>query len=57
MASFIKQFLGGPSDVDIESLQEENAYLKEKVKELESTISELTVNALNEFIFSYRRVK
>ncbi|KAI8915709.1 hypothetical protein EDD86DRAFT_196677 [Gorgonomyces haynaldii] len=39
---YIKQFLGGPADIDIEALRNENAELKRKVEELQQKIDELT---------------
>ncbi|KAJ3285991.1 hypothetical protein BCR33DRAFT_296936 [Rhizoclosmatium globosum] len=39
---FIKQFLGGPGDVDVEALKHENDELKKRVEELQSRIDELT---------------
>ncbi|KAI9209412.1 uncharacterized protein BJ171DRAFT_408299, partial [Polychytrium aggregatum] len=39
---FIKQFLGGPSDVDVEALRAENDELKRKVEELQQRLDELT---------------
>ncbi|RKO90384.1 hypothetical protein BDK51DRAFT_31134, partial [Blyttiomyces helicus] len=42
---FIKQFLGGPSDVDVEALRHENDELKRKVEELQAKIDELTAQA------------
>ncbi|KAJ3292994.1 hypothetical protein HK104_004839 [Borealophlyctis nickersoniae] len=39
---FIKQFLGGPSDVDVEALRHENEELKRKVDELQQKLDELT---------------
>ena len=40
--SYLKQFLGGPSDVDVEALKHENDDLKRKVEELQARIDELT---------------
>ncbi|KAJ3027002.1 UNVERIFIED_CONTAM: hypothetical protein HDU68_004660 [Siphonaria sp. JEL0065] len=39
---FIKQFLGGPGDVDVEALKHENDELKKRVEELQARIDELT---------------
>ncbi|KAJ3393105.1 hypothetical protein HDU84_002782 [Entophlyctis sp. JEL0112] len=39
---FIKQFLGGPGDVDVEALKHENEELKRRVEELQARIDELT---------------
>lgn len=39
---FIKQFLGGPGDLDVEALKAENEELKRRVEELEQKINELT---------------
>ncbi|KAI8921709.1 hypothetical protein BC831DRAFT_476032 [Entophlyctis helioformis] len=39
---YVKQFLGGPSDVDTEALRHENEELKRKVEELQARIDELT---------------
>lgn len=38
---FIKQFLGSPQGVNYESLQKENAALKEEVSSLEGRVQEL----------------
>ncbi|ORY87346.1 hypothetical protein LY90DRAFT_340077, partial [Neocallimastix californiae] len=35
---FIKQFLGGPSEIDIEALKAENDELRRKVEELEAEL-------------------
>ena len=40
---YLKQFLGGPSDVDVEALKHENDDLKRKVEELQARIDELTL--------------
>ncbi|KAJ3411501.1 hypothetical protein HDV05_002109 [Chytridiales sp. JEL 0842] len=42
---FIKQFLGGPSDVDVEALKNENEELKRRVEELQTKIDELSNNS------------
>ncbi|KAI8812880.1 hypothetical protein BJ742DRAFT_768004 [Cladochytrium replicatum] len=39
---FIKQFLGGPSDLDVDALRRENEELKRKVQELEARLEEIT---------------
>ncbi|KAJ3266798.1 hypothetical protein HDU77_010179 [Chytriomyces hyalinus] len=39
---FIKQFLGGPGDVDLEALKHENEELKKRVDELQARVEELT---------------
>lgn len=44
--SYIKQFLGGPSDVDFEAIKLENEELKRKVEELEAKIDELTSSVI-----------
>ena len=50
LRSFIKKFLGSPSDTDIDSLRNENETLKEKIKEMEKKIvdiqAEVTLNSL-----------
>jgi cell division septum initiation protein DivIVA len=38
---FIKTFLSGSKDVDIEAIQAENHELKQKVEDLESKLAEL----------------
>ncbi|KAG5461134.1 MAG: hypothetical protein BJ554DRAFT_6720, partial [Olpidium bornovanus] len=38
---YIKQFLGGPSEVDVEALRNENAELKFKVAEVEDQLAQL----------------
>ncbi len=43
--SYLKQFLGGPSDIDVEALKHENDDLKKKVEELQARIDELTAAA------------
>ncbi|OUM58898.1 hypothetical protein PIROE2DRAFT_33712, partial [Piromyces sp. E2] len=35
---FIKQFLGGPSEIDIEALKAENEELRRKVEDLEAEL-------------------
>ncbi|KAL3901190.1 MAG: hypothetical protein SGCHY_000792 [Lobulomycetales sp.] len=42
---FIKQFLGSPSEVDVEALREENEQLKQKVVELKASLEELSSTA------------
>ena len=48
--SFIKKFLGAPSDTDIDTLRNENETLKEKIKEMEKKIvdiqAEVPINSL-----------
>lgn len=44
--SYLKQFLGGPSDIDVEALKHENDDLKKKVEELQARIDELTAAAV-----------
>ncbi|KAI8853111.1 hypothetical protein BC829DRAFT_367957 [Chytridium lagenaria] len=44
---FIKQFLGGPSDVDVEALRHENDELRRRVDELQLKIEELTTQRSN----------
>ncbi|KAJ3219753.1 hypothetical protein HDU67_009565 [Dinochytrium kinnereticum] len=44
---FIKQFLGGPSDVDVEALKHENEELRRRVDELQLKIEELTSQRSN----------
>ncbi|KAJ3037930.1 hypothetical protein HDV00_001209 [Rhizophlyctis rosea] len=39
---YIKQFLGGPSGVDVEALRQENEELKKRVEELQAKVDELT---------------
>jgi phage shock protein A len=52
--SYLKQFLGGPSDVDIETLKHENEDLKRKVEELQQRIEELTAEKVGyTFFFSW----
>lgn len=38
---YIKQFLGGPSEVDVEALRNENVELKARVAELEDQIAQV----------------
>jgi len=38
--SFIKQFLGGPSEIDIEALKAENDELRRKVEDLEAELAQ-----------------
>ncbi|TPX38122.1 hypothetical protein SmJEL517_g00355 [Synchytrium microbalum] len=38
---FIKQFLGGPSNVDVEALKHENEDLRRKVDELQARLDEV----------------
>jgi hypothetical protein len=40
--SYIKQFLGGPSEIDTEALKLENEELKSRVEELQAKIEQLT---------------
>ncbi|KAJ3100824.1 hypothetical protein HDU96_010203 [Phlyctochytrium bullatum] len=42
---FVKQFLGGPSDIDVEALKHENEELKKRVEELQAKIDELSARA------------
>ena len=42
LQSYIKQFLGGASEIDVEALKHENEELKHKVEELQARIEELT---------------
>ncbi|KAI8818732.1 uncharacterized protein EV422DRAFT_163072 [Fimicolochytrium jonesii] len=37
---YVKQFLGGPSDVDVEALKSENEELRRKVEELQQRLDE-----------------
>jgi hypothetical protein len=37
----LKQFLGGPSEIDVEALKHENDDLKRKVEELQNRIDEI----------------
>ncbi|KXS19300.1 hypothetical protein M427DRAFT_53243 [Gonapodya prolifera JEL478] len=39
---YVKQFLGGPSDIDVEAIKAENDELKRRVRELELKVEELT---------------
>ncbi|KAJ3308225.1 hypothetical protein HDU76_004060, partial [Blyttiomyces sp. JEL0837] len=39
---FIKQFLGGPSDIDVEALKHENEELRKRVEEMQARIEELS---------------
>lgn len=39
--SFIKQFLGGPSSLDVEALKHENEDLRRKVDELQARLDEM----------------
>ncbi|KAJ3050741.1 hypothetical protein HK097_008263 [Rhizophlyctis rosea] len=39
---YIKQFLGGPSGVDVEALRQENEELKKRVEELQAKVDELS---------------
>lgn len=41
--SFIKQFLGSPSEVDVEALRHENEQLKHKVEELQTRLDEASL--------------
>ncbi|KAJ1562449.1 hypothetical protein HK405_012034 [Cladochytrium tenue] len=41
---FIKQFLGGPSDVDVDALKRENEDLRRRVDELQAQVEQLSVN-------------
>eukprot|EP00842_Homolaphlyctis_polyrhiza_P002724 jgi/Hompol1/3452/HPOL_001584-RA len=43
--TYIKQFLGGPSEIDTEALKHENEELKRKVEELQARIDETTAVA------------
>jgi hypothetical protein len=45
----LKQFLGGPSDIDVEALKHENEDLKRKVEELQARIDQL----LEKSVISY----
>ncbi|TPX44190.1 hypothetical protein SeLEV6574_g04638 [Synchytrium endobioticum] len=38
---FVKQFLGGPSSVDVEALKHENEDLRRRVDELQTRLDEL----------------
>lgn len=38
---YIKQFLGSPQGIDVESLQKENETMKEQITQLESRLAEL----------------
>lgn len=38
---YIKQFLGSPNGIDVDSLQKENEELKEQVTQLEARVTEL----------------
>lgn len=38
---YVKQFLGSPNGVDVESLQKENEEMKEQVEALENRVAEL----------------
>ncbi|KND02503.1 uncharacterized protein SPPG_02962 [Spizellomyces punctatus DAOM BR117] len=38
---YVKQFLGGPSDVDVEALRNENEELRRKVEELQQRLDEI----------------
>lgn len=38
---YIKQFLGSPNGIDVESLQKENEEMKEQIQVLEGRIAEL----------------
>jgi hypothetical protein len=40
--SFIKQFLGSPSEIDVEALRMENEGLKAKVEELQLNLDSLS---------------
>ena len=40
---YIKQFLGSPNGVDVESLQKENGELEEQVEALKSRVTELRI--------------
>ena len=42
---FLKQFIGGPGEVDVEALKSENEELKKKVEQLEAKIEELSKKA------------
>ncbi|KAI9099443.1 hypothetical protein DFS34DRAFT_649162 [Phlyctochytrium arcticum] len=39
---YVKQFLGGASDVDVEAVRSENEELRRKVEELQQRVDELT---------------
>ncbi|KAI8904203.1 hypothetical protein PhCBS80983_g05655 [Powellomyces hirtus] len=39
---YVKQFLGGPSDVDVDALRSENEELRRKTEELQQRLDELT---------------
>ncbi|KAG4104309.1 hypothetical protein H8356DRAFT_1640907 [Neocallimastix lanati (nom. inval.)] len=45
---FIKQFLGGPSEIDIEALKAENDELRRKVEELEAELAQYKQNETEE---------
>ncbi|ORX52530.1 hypothetical protein BCR36DRAFT_582479 [Piromyces finnis] len=45
---FIKQFLGGPSEIDIEALKAENEELRRKVEDLESELAQYKQNESDE---------
>lgn len=38
---YIKQFLGSPQGIDVESLQRENESMKDQIQQLEARVSEL----------------
>ncbi|KAJ3149537.1 hypothetical protein HDU86_006942 [Geranomyces michiganensis] len=39
---YVKQFLGGPSEVDVDALRAENEALKRKTEELQARLDELS---------------
>ena len=39
---FVKQFLGGPANLELENLKAENEELKKRVEELEGKLEEMT---------------
>ncbi|KAJ3019402.1 hypothetical protein HKX48_002101 [Thoreauomyces humboldtii] len=39
---YVKQFLGGPSDVDVEALRSENEELQRRVEELQQRLDEMS---------------
>lgn len=49
LTSYIKQFLGGPSEVDTEALKLENEELKARVEALQAQIDQLNSHHVNHF--------